>query len=119
MQKSSTETKTVAAACAKTICSRVSPNALSLVLPTLHSAVHFESRWQTRVAGLEIIAEFSNHAPEQLGHALPSVIPEVSQCIVDLKAEVRFFLIEKRLVRLDTRLWLLPVMSWETMISST
>jgi elongation factor 3 len=87
-KKASTETKALAASCAKVICAKVSPNALTLILPTLHKAVHFESRWQTRVAALDIIAEFSNHAPEQLGHALPDVIPEVSQCIVDLKAEV-------------------------------
>jgi elongation factor 3 len=87
-KKASTETKAVAASCAKMICAKVSPNALALIFPTLRKAIHFESRWQTRVAALDIIAEFSDHAPEQLGHALPEVIPEVSQCIVDLKAEV-------------------------------
>lgn len=87
-KKASSETKVMAADCAKTICSKMSANALALILPTLHKAVHFESRWQTRVAALDIIAEFSNNAPEQLGHALPEVIPEISQCIVDLKAEV-------------------------------
>ena len=73
---------------AKLISKNMSPNALTVVLPYLHVAVNFESKWQTRVCALEIIAEFSNLAPDQLGFALPEVIPEVSQCIVDLKAEV-------------------------------
>lgn len=45
-------------------------------------------RWQSRVAALRAIASFGDHAPEQLGFALPEVIPQVSTCIVDLKKEV-------------------------------
>jgi hypothetical protein len=45
-------------------------------------------RWQTRAAALKSIHSFGDHAPEQLGFALPEVIPQVSACIVDLKKEV-------------------------------
>lgn len=45
-------------------------------------------KWQTRVAALKSVAGFGDHAPEQLGYALPLVIPKVSECVVDLKTEV-------------------------------
>jgi elongation factor 3 len=87
-KKSSSETRTNAANAVKTITKKISPNALIEVLPFLHAAMHFESKWQTRVAALNAIASFGDHAPEQLGFALPDVIPEVSQCVVALKEEV-------------------------------
>lgn len=88
-KRANAEVKTAAAECVKAICNKMSPNALQVVLPFLHEAIHFESRWQTRVVGLQVLADFSNHAPDQLGFALPQVIPEVSQCIVDLKVFIK------------------------------
>ncbi|KAJ3393680.1 translational elongation factor EF-1 alpha [Lobulomyces angularis] len=87
-KKSSAETRNAAELAAKTICSKMSPNALREVLPYLHEAVDYEQKWQTRACALDIIAGFADHAPDQLGFALPDVIPEVSQCVVDLKTQV-------------------------------
>ncbi len=87
-KKSSNETKELATTAIQSITSKVSPNSLREVLPVLHVAVDYEQKWPVRVAGLLAIANFGDHAPEQLGFALPLVIPEVSQCIVDLKSEV-------------------------------
>ena len=87
-KKSTAETRAAAELAVKTICDKISPNALREVLPHLFAALDSSCKWQTRVAALKAIASFGDHAPEQLSHALPDVIPEVSKCVVELKKEV-------------------------------
>jgi elongation factor 3 len=87
-KKGNTETRELAESCAKTIIEKISPNAVREVLPHLFAALNPSCKWQTRVAALKAIAAFGDSAPEQLGYALPEVIPEVSQCVVDLKQDV-------------------------------
>jgi elongation factor 3 len=87
-KKSSAETRALAEKAIKAIIDNISANAVQGILPVLFDAMGASVRWQTRVAALRAIAGFGDHAPEQLGYALPLVIPEVSKCIVDLKKEV-------------------------------
>jgi len=87
-KKSSSEIRKLAEDACKTITDNISPNAVQGVLPILYESMGISVRWQTRAAALRAIAGFGDHAPEQLGYALPSVIPEVSKCVVDLKKEV-------------------------------
>ncbi|KAI9203777.1 elongation factor EF-3 [Polychytrium aggregatum] len=87
-KKSSAETRAKAELAVKTINDKMSPNCLRVALPHLLKATDDSCRWPTRVAALKAIASFGDHAPEQLGFALPEVIPAVSSCIVDLKQEV-------------------------------
>ena len=87
-KKSTAETRSAAELACKTICSKISPNAVKEVLPFLFQGLDISCKWQTRVAALNAIASFADHAPEQLGFALPDVIPEVSKCVVELKKEV-------------------------------
>ncbi|KAJ3318655.1 translational elongation factor EF-1 alpha [Boothiomyces sp. JEL0866] len=87
-KKATPETVANAQAAAKAITDKISPNAVPELLPYLFQALDIKCRWQTRVAALNAITGFGDHAPEQLGYALPLVVPEVSKCVVDLKAEV-------------------------------
>ena len=72
----------------RAIVGKMSANSVQEVLPALFAAADIHNNWQTRVAALGAIASFGDHAPEQLGFALPDVIPEVCKSIVDLKQEV-------------------------------
>jgi len=56
------------------ICKNMSANAVSEVLKYLFAATDVECNWQTRALALKMIASFGDHAPEQLGFALPEVI---------------------------------------------
>lgn len=72
-KKSNKETSEAATTAAKSIFNKMSPNAVTETLPALFQAIHFETRWQTRVVGLEAICAFADHAPDQLGHGKTSV----------------------------------------------
>ena len=87
-KKSSAEVRAAAEKACFTITEKVSPNAVQAILPILYDSMGISVRWQSRVAALKAIHSFGDHAPEQLGFALPEVIPQVSTCIVDLKKEV-------------------------------
>ena len=87
-KKATPDTKTKADDTVRIICEKISPNSIRDVLPQLFAACDVNCNWQTRVAALKAIGHFGDYAPEQLGYALPDVIPEVSKCIVDLKKEV-------------------------------
>ena len=55
------------------ITSKMSPNAVQEVLPTLFTAAEVGVAWQTRALSLKVIASFGDYAPEQLGFSLPQV----------------------------------------------
>ena len=64
-----------AAECAvSTTCRNMSANAARDVFKHLFHATEIENNWQTRVLALKMVASFGDHAPEQLGFALPRVI---------------------------------------------
>jgi elongation factor 3 len=87
-KKSSSETRKSAEEAVIAIAKHISPNALREILPHLYAALDSSCKWQTRVAALNAIASFGDHAPEQLSHSMPDVMPEVSKCVVELKQEV-------------------------------
>lgn len=76
-KKSTPETRELAEEACDAIVQKASPNALVELLPALFTAMDAGKRWPTRVQALKAIATFGDHAPEQLGFALPMVIPEV------------------------------------------
>eukprot|EP01041_Mallomonas_annulata_P002265 gene2265-4408_t len=55
----------------------------------LFSASDIEMNWQTRVLALKMIASLGDHAPDQLGHGLPRVVPEVTKSMSDTKPQVK------------------------------
>ncbi len=87
-KKSTAETRKAAEDAVQAIAKQISPNGLREVLPCLYAALDSSCKWQTRVAALNAIASFGDHAPDQLSHAMPDVMPEVSKCVVELKQEV-------------------------------
>ena len=50
-----------------------SPNATRDILPSLFKASEVGNPWQSRALALKVIASLADHAPEQLGAALPEV----------------------------------------------
>jgi elongation factor 3 len=83
-KKTSKNLKTSAQEAVKTICKSVSTNAFRDIVPALVEAQDaFKSKAPTRVAALEAIVTFSDAAPEQLGHALTEIVPEISKSVVD------------------------------------
>jgi elongation factor 3 len=70
------------------ITSKMSPNALNEVLPALFAASEVGVAWQTRALSLKVIASFGDYAPEQLGFALPQVVPQVTLSMSEPKKEV-------------------------------
>jgi len=80
--------RTAAEAAVKALVAKMSPNAVPEVLAHLFKASEIEKPWQTRTLALRTIAALSDAAPEQLGFALPQVVPEVTSSITDSKKEV-------------------------------
>lgn len=73
----------------ETFAAKMSPNAVSSVLPDLFEFLDVGHNWQTRVLALNIISSFSDHASHQLGYALPEVVPALTPCIGDTKKQVK------------------------------
>lgn len=70
------------------IANGMSPNAVEEVLPQLFENSQVGVAWQTRALALKVIASFGDHAPEQLGHLLPKVVPQVTLSMSETKKEV-------------------------------
>lgn len=87
---SSKQAKVRAAAeqAALAITAKMNPNAVREVLPQLFTAAAVGSPWQTRALALKVIATFGDNAPEQLGNALPEVVPQVTISMTEPKKEV-------------------------------
>ena len=73
----------------ETFAGKMSPNAVSAVLPDLFASLEVNQNWQTRVLALNIITSFSDHASHQLGYTLPEVVPALTPCIGDTKKQVK------------------------------
>jgi elongation factor 3 len=71
-----------------TIANKMTADALQDVLPALFAQSQVGVAWQTRALALNVIASFGEHAPEQLGFALPQVVPQVTLSMSEPKKEV-------------------------------
>ena len=80
--------RNAAESAALTITSKMSPNAVKDILPILFKHSEVGVAWQTRALSLKIVATFADHAPEQLGHSLPEVVPQVTISMSEPKKEV-------------------------------
>lgn len=67
---------------------RMSVDAVRRCLPVLFTQSETGKAHSTRVLALNCIASFSDYAPEQLGYALPDVVPAVTGHMSDPKKEV-------------------------------
>jgi len=80
--------RAAAEAAVMALATKMSANAVRVVLPHLFKASEIENAWQTRALALRTIAGFGDHAPEQLGFSLPTVVPCVTSSMTDTKKEV-------------------------------
>jgi elongation factor 3 len=84
-----TATRDNSAEAAKYIVSEVvSPTSITAVIPQLLDALAFAKKWQTKVLALELISSLSKSAPEKVQKEMPKVIPAVTPCMNDSKAQV-------------------------------
>lgn len=80
--------RNAAEAAVMAIAANMNPNGVRVILPTLFKASQVGGPWQSRALALKVIASFGDHAPEQLGFALPQVVPEVTTSMSEPKKEV-------------------------------
>ncbi|EGF82149.1 hypothetical protein BATDEDRAFT_16059 [Batrachochytrium dendrobatidis JAM81] len=64
----------------------IDPIAAPLLLPILYDAM--TRKWQTKMAAINMLVALTKLAPNQIGRALPDIIPVVSECMHETKAEV-------------------------------
>jgi len=58
------------------------------VLKHLFAGAKVENGWEMRAVSLKAIASLGDSAPENLGNALPEVVPEVTDHMTDTKKQV-------------------------------
>ncbi|KAI7850826.1 P-loop containing nucleoside triphosphate hydrolase protein [Circinella umbellata] len=68
----------------------VRPEAAQVVLPILYEGMghNGSKKWQTKLGALQLLTQYTKKSPEQIGECLPQIIPVVSNCLSDTKAEV-------------------------------
>ncbi|DBA00742.1 TPA: hypothetical protein N0F65_001213 [Lagenidium giganteum] len=74
---------------ALTIISSANKNFAIRILPILFSGLDRTKKWQTKKIALDLIAELSTIAPYQIGRLLPDIIPVVTDCMWDTRADVK------------------------------
>jgi elongation factor 3 len=92
LEQTESKNKEVAAAAkaaALAICTNMSPFAIKGLLPSIFAQLPVEKKWQVRECALECIAALKDSAPQQLGNALPEIVPEVTSCMWDTKKQVK------------------------------
>jgi elongation factor 3 len=80
--------RNAAAAAVTAIGGKISVDTVRRVLPMLFTASEGGQGHASRVLALNMIASFSDYAPEQLGYALPEVVPAVTGSMAEPKKEV-------------------------------
>jgi len=70
------------------ITTNMSSNAVREVLSYLFAGSAIGVAWQTRVLCLKLISRFGENSAEQLGYALPLVVPHLTVCMSEAKKEV-------------------------------
>lgn len=66
----------------------VSGTSLVCAMPKLLEALEFAKKWQTKVLALQMISDLSKRVPEKVQKSMPSIIPAVTPCMNDSKAQV-------------------------------
>lgn len=66
----------------------VSPSSVHAVVPYLLEALEFAKKWQTKVLALEMVSQLAKSTPEKVQKQMPSIIPAVTPCMNDSKAQV-------------------------------
>jgi len=72
----------------KALVGKLSTFGVRALLPHLYAAGLRSQQWGAVVAGLDILCTLTETAPRQVAACLPTIIPEVSDCMTNMKAEV-------------------------------
>jgi elongation factor 3 len=80
--------RAAATAAVQALASKMSIDNVRACLPHLFANIENSNGHFTRVLTLNTIAGFSDYAPDQLGYALPQVVPAVTNPMADPKKEV-------------------------------
>ncbi|KAI8142730.1 P-loop containing nucleoside triphosphate hydrolase protein [Fennellomyces sp. T-0311] len=74
---------------AETLIDNMRPEAAQILLPILFEGMNGNGKkWQTKLGALKLLQRYTQKAAEQIGECLPQIIPEVSNCLADTKADV-------------------------------
>ncbi|KAG1084012.1 hypothetical protein G6F42_021968 [Rhizopus arrhizus] len=84
-----TAIKDAAEAAAKNLASKVNPLACPLLVPYILEGLGNSCKWQTKMLALELLVDLTNVHPKEFFVAIPDVIPVVSDCMWDTKADVK------------------------------
>jgi elongation factor 3 len=87
--KNSKDIREKASLAMSALVTNMSNNACREVLEHCYTYSEVERGWQSRATALKTIAALGDSAPEQLGNALPEVVPQVTAHISDTKREVK------------------------------
>lgn len=63
--------------------------AAQLVLPVVLDHMTVARKWQVKEGALKLLAALARRNPAQVAAALPAIVPVVSECMVDARAQVK------------------------------
>ncbi|CEP11960.1 hypothetical protein [Parasitella parasitica] len=78
-----------AEAAAKNLASKVNPLACPLMVPFIREGLGNSCKWQTKMLALELLELLAKQNSKEFIVAIPDVIPTVSDCMWDTKADVK------------------------------
>ncbi|CAO0797738.1 unnamed protein product [Mucor circinelloides] len=81
--------KTAALEASHNLIKKINPNACSLTVPYILEGLGNSCKWQTKMLALELLVDLTNVHPKEFFVAIPDVIPVVSDCMWDTKADVK------------------------------
>ncbi|KAI8138495.1 armadillo-type protein [Fennellomyces sp. T-0311] len=81
--------KTAAAEAAKSLILSVNPNATAVIVPYLLEGLGNSCKWQTKMLSLSLLDALVKANPSQFVWVIPDIIPVVSDCMWDTKADVK------------------------------
>ncbi|KAG2186501.1 hypothetical protein INT44_002723 [Umbelopsis vinacea] len=81
--------KNDAAAAAMDLIKTVSPFAVLTMIPAILEGLTNSKKWPTKFLVLSIIDELVKSAPKQVHSCIPQIVPSISDCMWDTKAEVK------------------------------
>ncbi|KAI8355676.1 P-loop containing nucleoside triphosphate hydrolase protein [Blakeslea trispora] len=84
-----TSVKDAAEKAAKNMCEKINANACSLLVPYILEGLGNSCKWQTKMLSLELLEVLTKTFKNDFIVAVPVVVPVVSDCMWDTKADVK------------------------------
>lgn len=83
------EVKTASVDAVKAIVQSMNPWATAVILPALLHQVKTAGKWQIKTGCLDVLQQLITSAPEQMGLAMPDLVPVLAEAVWDTKADVK------------------------------